>query len=80
MSVGLAQVQVGWRLSPVRRSPLLLTEDLQALHGPRLGSLYLTMSILVYWEAEEEYRGDFVSTGPWGIGLVKDICILVGSS
>lgn len=30
------------------RSPLLLTEDLQALHGPRLGALYMTMSILVY--------------------------------
>lgn len=54
----------------------------------------MTMSILVYslanskwptgiraaWGAEEEYRGDFVGTGPWGIGLVKDICILVGSS
>lgn len=48
VSVGLAQVRVGWRLSPVTRSPLLLTEDLQALHGPRLGALYMTMSILVY--------------------------------
>lgn len=62
--------------------------------GTRLGSLYMTMSILVYslanskwptgiraaWGAEEEYRGDFVGAGPWGIGLVKDICILVGSS
>lgn len=30
--------------------------------------------------AEERCGGNFVSTGPWSMGLVKDVCAVAGSS